>query len=251
MKKRISKRLITTILAALMIVTLILPTSAFAAVNYQFKTLSAGAVAKTSYKYNSETGIHYTYYTIKVSKPGELAFTLSDDASITLYTDKKDLTDYTHNGSAKTISYRSDNKSVSVEKGTYYMNVSSGTAKYKFTAAPSATNYSVSKAVSLASGKTAKVMLTPKTNFARWFKISLSSKKKIAYSANTNTAAINIEVYNSKMQKLETVKNGSDVKYITKEKQPKGTYYLRVKSQTRYYGDRDYAFGDVINFSWK
>lgn len=239
------------VLAVLMAVTLLVPVQAKAAVNYQFKTLKAGTVAQKSYKYNGDTGIHYTYYTITVSKPGQLLFTLSDTGYIYLYNNKKDLINSTHNYSYKTISYRSDSKSVAVEKGTYYMEVSDGTAKYKFTAAPAVTNYCVAKATAVKAGKTTKVMLTPKTNFSRWYKITLPSKKKITYTANTATHAQDIEIYTAGMRRLETIKNGSDVKYCTKLKQPKGTYYIRIRSQRRYQGDRDYAFGDIVTFSWK
>lgn len=249
--KKLTKRLITLAIAALMLTTLIAPVTASAAVNYQFKTLKAGTTAQKSYKYNSATGIHYTYYTIKVDKPGQLAFTLSDDGYVYIYNNKNDLINGTYKNSYKSISYRSDCKAVAVEKGTYYLNVSDGTAKYKFTAAPAAGNYCVSKAKTVAASTNTKVMLTPKTNYSRWFKISLPSKKKITYTTNTNTAATSIEIYNTKMQKLETIKNGSDVKYCTKEKQAKGTYYIRVKSQTRYAGDRDYAFGNIYTFKWK
>jgi len=250
-KKSFTKRLLTMTLAVLMAAALILPVHAQAAVNYQFKTLKAGVTAQKSYKYNSETGIHYTYYTIKVDKPGQLAFTLSDTGYVYIYNSKTDLVNSTYKNSYKSISYRSDSKSVAVEAGTYYLNVSDGTARYKFYAAPSAPNYCVAKAAALAAGKSAKIMVTPRTNYARWYKISLTTKKKIAVQANTSTAATSIEIYNSKMKKLETIKNGSDVKYITKEKQAKGTYYIRVKSQTRYAGDRDYAFGNVVTFFWK
>jgi len=247
MKPR-TARLARFALAIAMVVTLFLPKTAFAAVNYQFKTLNPNVTAKESYKYNGTTGIHYTYYTIKVAKRGQLAFTLSSDGYVYLYNSKTDIANQTHKYSYKSINYRSESKSVSVEAGTYYLQVSDGTAKYKFYAAPSAPNYCSAKATKLTLGKATKVMLTPKTNYARWYKVSLTTAKKIAYRANTATGATSIEIYNARMQRLETIKNGSDVKYITKNKLPKGTYYIRVKSQSRYYSDNDYAFGTVFTF---
>ena len=253
MKNRFTKRTVSTALILTMLVMLLLPMSVPAAAkNYRFKALSAGKWATESYKYDGDTGIHYTYYKITVSKPGRLNFSLSSDGWVYIYNNASDIANNTvKKGSRSYIYYNSDCKMVAVEKGTYYLNVSDGKCKYSFSAAATPTNYCVAKAKALKANTVAYNVFTPKTNFTRWYKITNPSKKKITYWSNTSDHAYEIQIFNTKLQRLETVKNGSDTKYCTKAAQAKGTYYIRVQCQDRFAGANDYAFGDVATLKWK
>ena len=250
--KSVKKRLLSLALLAALVVSMLAPLSVSAASqNYRFQTLGAGTWANKSYKYDGTTGIHYTYYTIKVAKPGQLSFAFSSDGYIRLYTSASALAKGVSGGSRTYLKADSESKSVAVEAGTYYMEVSEGKAKYSFIAAPSAPNYCVAKATALAANTAAKIMLTPKTNYCRWFKITNPSKKKIIFWTNLADYAYNTELFNANMARLSTVKYGSDTRYITKAAFPKGTYYLCVKRKPRYAGDLDYAFGDIVTIKWK
>ncbi|MBE6006547.1 MAG: hypothetical protein E7238_05255 [Sarcina sp.] len=251
MKTSFKKRTLSAALILAMLVMLLVPMSVSAASkNYRVKALGAGKWAAKSYKYNYDTGIHYTYYKITVSRPGRLNFTFSSDGFMTLNTSLGDIVNSKRNGSYISKSYRSDCKMVAVEKGTYYMNVSSGKVRYSFAASGAPTNYCVARAKALKANTAAYNVFTPRTNYCRWYRISTPKKKKIVYWANTASYAYDIQVFDSRMRRLETVKNGSDVKYCTKAAQPKGTYYILVRNQLRYANDYNYAFGDVKTFKW-
>ena len=256
MKKSFKKRILALAAALVMTAAAVVPV-AVAPVEVQaatttYKTLAAGTWAAKSY--NSGT---YTYYKIKVEKAGMLTFSFkalkdTDYPSVYITTNKADVADRSVTNESHTyISYNSNLKSVAVEAGTYYLEVESGKAKYTYKAMPTQTNYSIYKATSLAASTKATAMFTPKRNYARWYKIKNPSLKKISIYSNTSSNASNIEVYNSKMQKLQMVESSSAIKYTTKTKQKAGTYYIRIKSQNRYYGDYDYAFGNVATVSWK
>ena len=255
MKSRFTKRAVSAALTATMVIMLLLPMAVPAATrDYQFKTLKAGTWATESYKYNEKTGIDYTYYKITVSKPGRLNFTLSGSyASIDLYTVASDIVTGNSKGSSKYLSTTSESKLVAVEKGTYYMYVNYGKCKYTFTSSAAATNYCPAKARALKANTTVYNVFTPRTNFARWFRISNPKKKKIIVRSNRSEYAYNMSIYNSKLQSLRTIEYGSDLKYCTKTAVPKGTYYIRVECQypSRYDDHYDYAFGDVATVRWQ
>lgn len=252
MKNKNTKRSVSAVLVLVMLLMLLLPMSVPAAtVNYRIKSLKAGKWANASYKYNYDTGIRYTYYKVSVAKPGRLSFSFSGDGSVYLYDTVSDMTKNTKKGSWIGVRYNSDSKMVAVEKGTYYLYVWTGKCRYTFTADPIPTNYCSAKAKKLKANATAYNVFTPRTNFTRWYKITTSSKKKISYWSNTSDNAYSIQIFNTKLRRLETEKNGSDLSYCTKAAQPKGTYYIRIQCQSRYSNEYDYAFGMVSTLKWK
>lgn len=260
--KNVYKKLISMLLAALMLVTVAMPATASAATaGYAIKGLGAGTWAAESYKFNAQTQIHYTYYKITVDKAGELAFSCKgdDSGSITLYTAKSDLVSSTKKGSRMSMSASAKNKNIAVEKGTYYMNVYGGSWKYTFKAAVNKDNFRMGKAVALKASTTVRIAQSPKMNYSRWYKVTLDSKRKLNYTTNYGSAYVSaytsnaslIEIYNASGKRIETVKNGSDVKYCSKAKLPKGTYYIRVSNTPKYANDTSYAFGNVVTLKWK
>lgn len=259
--KRTTKKLVSMLLAVLMLVTVAMPVTASAAVNYVIKNLNAGTWVGQSYKYNGQTGIHYTYYKITVDKAGELDFSYKGDeyGGITIYNSKSDLVNSGTKYSRTYLSANTKNKNIAVEKGTYYLNVSSGSWKYTFKAAVNKDNYRMGKALALKAGATVRICQSPKMNYGRWYKVTLTSKKKLYYATNYGTGNVGsydsnaylIEIYNASGKRIETVKNGSEIKYCTKAKLAKGTYYIYVKSNPVYAGDRAYAFGNVVTLKWK
>ena len=138
---------------------------------------------------------------------------------------------------------------VAVDKGIYYLYVEEGKCKYTFTAASTPANYCIAKAKALQANKKVYNVLTPKTNFTRWFKITNPKKKKIVFWSNDPE---NILILNSKYQSMPTIAYGSETRYCTKKVLPKGTYYLAVKGWT--YTDYDWknnTFGGVTSLQWK
>lgn len=252
MKNKHTKRSVSAVLIFTLLVMLLLPMSVPAASkNYRITTLGRGKWASKSYKYNADTGIHYTYYKISVTKPGRLNFVLSNDTYISIYNSWSDLKNSTRNGSCIGLNYKSDCKMIAVEKGTYYMYVMDGKCKYTFTAAATPTNYCVAKAKALKINTTDYSVFTPRTNFTRWYKITTAKKKKIYFWSNTYNHAYSTQIFDSKLRRIQTVKNGSDTAYCTKAALPKGTYYIRVQCQNRYADEYDYAFGEVATIRWK
>ena len=251
MKRMIGKRFGLIAVCVLLVTMLVAPATVSAASTPKFSPLKAGKWATESYR---GYDVGYQYYTISVSKAGALKFTLSGECLGTLYNNKSDLLNGTRKGSRRSISSSTyGTKAVSVEKGTYYLAVSQGKAKYSFVAAPKAANYSPVKASKLKKNTAAPIVFSPKSNYDKWFKISNTSKKKIAYQVDNMNYGFSssVEIYNSSLKCLETVKNGSDVKWCTKAKQPKGTYYIRVRSRNIGGGSYDYAFGDYLTLKWK
>lgn len=251
MQNKLKKRGLSALLIVAMLVML-LPVSVYAGKkDYRLKVLKAGKWAAKSYNYNYDTVIHYTYYKISVSKPGRLNFTLSSEGSLSLYTSLSDIVNSTSKASRTYLNPYSESRMIAVEKGTYYLYVSDGKVKYTFSAEATPTNYCVAKAKALKANVAAYSVFTPKTNFSRWYKITNPKKKKIVYWTSTVDSAYSVAVYNTKMRRLATVKNGSDLKYCTKAAQPKGTYYIYVREQYRSPGESNYAFGDVVSLKWK
>ncbi|MDO5133121.1 MAG: hypothetical protein Q4D81_09080 [Eubacteriales bacterium] len=253
MKKTMKNRILSLSIIVVLLTAMLIPMTAFGATKYEIKTLSPGKWATKSFHYDEKSEAYIdTYYKITVSKPGQLAFTLSGDTYITIYNSKSDLLTTSKKYSRKSISPGSVSKLVAVEKGTYYLDVWSGSkCKYSFTAAATPTNYCIAKAKALKANTEARNMFTPKTNFDRWYKITNPKKKKIVIMTNISYYAHDVQIYNANLQIVPKVKNGADTKYCTKTSQKKGTYYIRVRCQSRYEEEVDYAFGDVVTLKWK
>ena len=254
MKVRSGIKRAAALLFAVMLVVSLGAVDASAATDCRFKSLPAGKWAASSYQYNDKTGIHYTYYIIRVKKPGILRFDLSgQEVWLKVTNSRSDLENHTDKHAYVAMTKDSEQRQYAVEPGTYYAYVINGKMKYTFKAVSAAKNYSLSRAAGLKSGKTVTEAFAPTNNYSRWYKISNPTKKRIAIQTNTKMNAENIEIYNAKYQRLETVPNGSTTKIRTRAKVPKGTYYIRIMSQYRWTGALDFGavFGNVATLRWK
>ena len=242
MGKSISKHLILILTITSLISAMLIPLSVSAASGTRIRYLKAGQWADQSEISESISGNgNTTYYKIKVSKAGRLIFTfLNGSASFLITPSTDDCSAYISNGS-----------SVVVDKGTYYLRLSSGKCKYIFKAATTQTNYCADKAKKLKAKKTAKMFFTSKNNFSRWYKITLSKKQKIRIEFNHSRDVV---LYNAKGKAIDIHSSepsyslGYGRKYATSKKQPKGTYYIRVLSESPTYGG--YYFGDYVTCKW-
>ena len=174
-----------------------------------------------------------TYY--KVVVKGEGYITLSaKNKSGTAYFDFLDK-DKKHFSDPETVfaSFGTESIKVPVSKGTYYIRLQSkvdfgGKAyvKYKFTSVKQPTNYCIAKALTLKSGSYKKIYQTPKYSFDRFFKIKLTTAKKITVKSKSE-----VRIYDPEGNEIDTTENFDDLDlrtYKTK-KLKKGTYYIRVQ----------------------
>ncbi len=176
------------------------------------------------------------YYEIEITGAGYL--------TLTSKTDNEGYIPYYEilNSKKKTFSddsFVSDEEPIDVivSSGTYYIHYfgeeSDDTAcvKYTFTPIKDKKNYCKAKAISLKAGNKVKIYQIPKRGFNRYFKIKLGSKKKI-----TVYSECNIDIFNAKGKDLDVSSAFAEddigfngLKYRTKKKLPKGTYYIVVR----------------------
>ena len=236
----------------LLIMVLVVPMTAYAeddvAWDYEVEPLKENTWAPPSDNYTNDTR---TIFSTKVGSSGKMTFKLSGyDASAKLYTALSDAKGTTYDKGVSTYISKDSYGTLScaVEKGTYYLVVHSGKCKYSFSAVKAQKkNFSREKAQKLKAGKLDKIIFTWKQNYSRWYKISNPKKKKIKVFLNRETG---IEIYNARMIKLSTIESGLGTKCTTTDKQPKGTYYIRVMA------DRDRAIhgndiGKYVTIKWK
>lgn len=259
MEKKDIKKAAAAFLAAVMILLTLTPSAVFAGTtgkNYTIVTLKPGKWASNSYRTSKKGKKYYQYYKISVAKAGQLTFSLSGSGIASLYKSKSDMVNNGNNDSSRIISHRDQNKSVAVEKGTYYLEIwnveagKNGKGKYSFKAAGKAGNYSIATAKGLKANKAVSIMFTPKTNYDRWFKISVGKKKKIAFLTNHSDYGRTLELYDSEFESIEMTGSGADLKTATKKAQPKGTYYVRIRSKDLEPYHDDYLFGDALTLKW-
>ena len=259
MKKR-TRRILTLVLAVMMLLPVLAPITAQAAVSKSstVKALSPGNTVGQSYYYSYSNGTSYykyTYYKISASKPGRLTFTItssttsspgamiSNSLAYLRYWDGVIST----KPSSYNYEYLSNKEQLTIDAGTYYVRVDNNCKlKFTFTAATNKENYCAAKGITFSPNKTITIMQTPMYNYARYYKITTTTKKQIVYVSN-NTSMIT--VYDKNGHRLETIQNGSDTKYCTRDKVPAGTYYLRVASFTLYYSSVD-DFLTPITLKW-
>ena len=120
---------------------------------------------------------------------------------------------------------------VAVSKGTYYIHFfgdegcDTACVKYTFTSIKQKTNYCKAKAITLKAKTKVKFYQTPKYGFDRYFKIKLSTKKKITVYSDSY-----IDIFSSKGKQYDTTTDFADdsvnYKHRTTKKLPAGTYYI-------------------------
>ena len=178
---------------------------------------------------NSENG----YYKVTVSGEGYITITSKTDEAVSTYYEilnskKHEFLDYNFLDDGF---YTSKTIKVAVSKGTYYLHYLGGEGnemaciKYTFTPIKQPTNYCKAKAISLKSGTKKTMYQTPKYGFVRYFKIKVSSKKKITVYAESDITIISSKgkIYDTTSSYLD---DNAITKYRTTKKLPAGTYYL-------------------------
>ena len=194
-----------------------------------------------------------TWY--KISVPSEGYLEVSADAGFTaggsgdifdlVITDGKS-TDSTTIETLETLQNYSSSekrtvtKKLAVSKGTYYLkftglyyNFSSQQVKCTFTSITQPKNYCIAKAKTLKRGKTTTIYNTQKYSFDRYFKITLTSAKKItitrntiAYGAHSSFGAV--KLYDSYGHAIKLDNSAVATQFTTTSKLAKGTYYIKV-----------------------
>lgn len=131
-----------------------------------------------------------------------------------------------------------------VNKGTYYINAKSSDVyklRYSFVAVAEKPGSTKAKAVTIGKGKTVKglVQATDSTTKADWYKVKLTSKRKLAFDiyAKSNEsikfeiipASKNVILWGSTI----TLYDFEGGEYSTKETMPVGTYYIKVTKRAK------------------
>ena len=239
------------------------PVSAASTIN---KYQSAGAISmntyftvkESSYKTTDSTTTH-THYAYKLTVPanGYIKITRADTNGIVYLlptlskcSKKKGIYDNAlDSSSGKKTDY------MVVSAGTYYISSSSKTRlKVKFTKSVPTANYCKARAVKLASGTTKVICMNKGYEYDRWYKINLTTKKRINVTfKNPCTSGTikypNFTVYNSAGKVIECPLYSSHT-YRTKSV-AKGTYYIRVY-YTRYESDPSYTTdARLFTMKWK
>lgn len=121
---------------------------------------------------------------------------------------------------------RGENK-FPISKGTYYLVGNRIISfSYTFTKTSFPTNYRRAKAQTLKRGKKAEICQVPKKNYSRWFKIKLTKKQAITFWSDQGSR---VDIFDEDLHHVEVEHAGeTSKKYFTREKMPKGTYYLRM-----------------------
>ena len=183
-----------------------------------------------------------------MGSPGKLTFKKYDEHSYAiLYTVLSDAKRFTDDKGVMTYigTFRDGTLTCAVEKGTYYLVVYNGKIKYSFSPVKAQKNTSRKKAQKLKAGKVSKFCVTWKKHPSRWYKLSNPKKKKIKVILNRDMP---VTIYNAKKKRLNTMVNSKGNKYTTTEVQPKGTYYIRVRSGWK--GSSD-GIGKYVTIKWK
>ncbi|MDO5455624.1 MAG: hypothetical protein Q4F25_01765 [Eubacteriales bacterium] len=255
MKYGFKKRLSVLSVVLILIMVLGAPMAAYAerAIDwsYEVKPIKQNTWAPESNHFEDDST---TIFSTKVGSPGVMTFKLSNEyAHAMLYTVLSDAKRTTFDkGRCTEICKSKDGLLTSqgtltcaVEKGTYYLVVYGGKVKYSFSAMKAQKNTTRAKAQKLKAGKLGKINFTWKKHPSRWYKVSNPKKKKIKVFLNRD---MNISIYNSKKKRLSTTRNSEGTKYTTTEVQPKGTYYIRVRSGWK--GSSD-GIGKYVTIKWK
>ncbi len=209
--------------------------------------------------YNSDYTVYtstYTCYRYKVTVPANyyMTLTIKGEQYTDLYLSKalkgssENPLDYWYNSQstgAKTFY-------VALPKGTYYLfsdyNYGKFAFKYKLCKYVTKPNYISSKALNWKANKKLPIVQLPGNNFARWYKIKLTKKKRIyVYGAN------DIDLFDAKRQPLE-VRSSDDSDndiYYSYNKLNAGIYYIRVLGiRPRHYSSHTWH-GAVEIVWWK
>ena len=200
-------------------------------------------------KYNPDSGTTtFTYHLYKISVPsnGYTVFkTESSKTDLGVYEAPKSGKAYYESKCIVTLSGAKTYYRV-LKKGTYYVYAEKGDEfMWTFRSYANPTNYCIAKASSLAANQKVTVAYNHGYEYARWYKISTTSKKTIAMTLKElDKGSMSISLYNSKKESVSLTVSGNV--YKTKSSVSKGTYYIRVRSDSY-----DTIFGRIAQLSWK
>lgn len=182
------------------------------------------------------------YFKISASKAGSITISTESEYSnnITLLnSSKKAISDEVYNYKEKVC--------FAVEKGTYYIKVSSSSEllriKYNLTAITDISGSSKTKSRKLTAGKTYTGYLsaTNKKGATDWYKIALTKSQEvdISFKGSVSSGEIELEFYGngisgSLTRRISTMDGDSSFKpeLWTSSKLPKGTYYIKITKNT-------------------
>lgn len=149
---------------------------------------------------------------------------------------------------------------IALPKGTYYLYSNSYRMRFKveFTEKSHPDNYCRAKAKTVNAGETYKRLFYYNYEFPQWFKLKLTSSKKISLWADGTDGIVMVDVVlrNSKGEEIALKYNDEKDCYQTTKALSKGTYYCTVSRKITHpgdyskYSDRHYA-DRVILFKWK
>lgn len=124
---------------------------------------------------------------------------------------------------------------VPVSKGTYYIRLQADDyfdlggyayVKYKFTPIKQKTNYCTGRALTLKPGAYKKIYQTPDYSFDRYFKIKLTTAKRITVFSKSEAEIFDVE--GEQVDTTQATTTANLYKYKTK-KLKAGTYYIAVQ----------------------
>lgn len=147
-------------------------------------------------------------------------------------------------------------------KGVYYINIDGDTRtnlKWTFTKVASKANYCKAKAQTISAGKTYTLVSKYEYDHYRWYKVKLTSRKKLyikckALHGDGNDTGADCAVYDSKGNKKNLKLSG--VTFRSTAKLPKGTYYIRLRVGDLIPGTpfsaaaMEYLNGSLCQLSW-
>ena len=143
-----------------------------------------------------------------------------------------------------------------VQKGTYYLcsPMENNKIKYNFYEVKnkSEDNYCMAKAKKLKEKGKLKIGFYPGREYSRWYKINLTSKKKISLQYKyINGLGIRIMVFNAKGELIKdscSAGEAEDIEKCSTKRLSEGTYYIMLKPYDNYFIIEDY---DVGILSWE
>ena len=149
-----------------------------------------------------------------------------------------------------------NNAKITMASGTYYFVFKpyDASANIKFTITPytkykDRKNYSRATSYKLKTKTWETVTQTPNNNYVRWYRISLT-KNQVIHVNRPKNSSLEIKLYNSRMEAPEIFSYTNKDLFITQDKQPKGTYYIKVSEN---YDDSIYPLWEYTaqcKFRW-
>ena len=231
--KRIRKFSVALVFGILF--TLLLSVNAFAADKYVTKTLTTGQAVAVINESTSSGTTTYTMYKFTVPAGKYVSLTCVSVAerygNASIYMKANTNSSYRVAGTSAATKGKSWTEKIALEPGTYYLSFYNvAKTKLDLVTSPNKANYCRSKAQALKAGTAVTIVQTPDTDYDRWYKVSLTTAKKLKITSNTS---MYITVYNKNGARCPLDSYNSSTKsQTTSNKLTKGVYYIRVHCQS-------------------